>query len=78
MRYDITYDPARDRWYLDASWKTRPETAARIEELRSGPVLGVDLNADHLAVCVLDSSGNPIGAPVTIAVHTAGLQSVAA
>jgi hypothetical protein len=75
VRYDIIHDPARDRWYLDASWKTRPETAPAIEELRSGPVLGVDLNADHLAVCVLDSSGNPIGAPVTIAVHTAGLRA---
>jgi IS605 OrfB family transposase len=36
-------------------------------------VLGVDLNADHLAACVLDCSGNPIGAPATIAVDTAGL-----
>ena len=24
VRYDITYDPARDRWYLDASWKPAP------------------------------------------------------
>ncbi len=24
VRYDIIYDPARDRWYLDASWKTVP------------------------------------------------------
>jgi hypothetical protein len=22
VRYDISYDPARGRWYLDASWKT--------------------------------------------------------
>jgi len=36
-------------------------------------VLGVDLNADHLACCVLDSSGNPVGDPVTIRVDTAGL-----
>jgi hypothetical protein len=26
VRYDITFDPARGRWYLDASWKTTPET----------------------------------------------------
>ena len=38
-------------------------------------MLGVDLNADHLAACVLDGSGNPIGAPVTIRVDTAGLKA---
>ncbi|MGB9308124.1 MAG: hypothetical protein WCB92_31905 [Mycobacterium sp.] len=21
LRYDITYNPAKNRWYLDASWK---------------------------------------------------------
>jgi IS605 OrfB family transposase len=36
-------------------------------------VLGVDLNADHLACCVLGGSGNPIGEPVSIPVQTAGL-----
>ena len=54
VRYDILYDPERDRWYLDASWKTSPEPARDIEELRAGPVLGVDLNDGHLACCVLD------------------------
>jgi IS605 OrfB family transposase len=33
----------------------------------------VDLNADHLATCVLDRAGNPIGQPTTIPVATAGL-----
>lgn len=75
VRYDISYDPTRDRWYLDASWKTAAEPVAELDELRTGPVLGVDLNADHLAACVLDASGNPIGAPVTIAVDTAGLRA---
>ncbi len=75
VRYDITYDPDRRRWYLDASWKTSPEPVPELDELRTGPVLGVDLNADHLAACVLDSSGNPIGEPVTIAVETAGLRA---
>jgi IS605 OrfB family transposase len=36
-------------------------------------VLGVDLNADHLACWVLDASGNPVGAPFSIPVETAGL-----
>jgi hypothetical protein len=44
-----------------------------IEELRTGPVLGVDLNADHLACTVLDGSGNPVGNPVSIPVDIAGL-----
>ncbi len=26
VRYDISYDPDRDRWYLDASWKTAAAT----------------------------------------------------
>src|SRR5271163_3514291 len=72
-RYDISVDPDRGRWYLDASWKTAPQPAPVLGELRAGPVVGVDLNADHLAACVLDASGNPIGAPVSIAVDTAGL-----
>jgi hypothetical protein len=73
VRYDISYDPDRDRWYLDASWKTTPEPARDIEELRAGRVLGVDLNDGHLACCVLDASGNPIGEPLSIDVVTAGL-----
>jgi hypothetical protein len=74
VRYDITFDPARNRWYLDASWKQDPLTAPpSIEQLRTGPVLGVDLNADHLACCILDGSGNPIGDPITIPIATAGL-----
>ncbi len=41
---------------------------------RAGPPsIGVDLNVDHLAVCVLDKSGNPTGQPITIAMVTAGL-----
>jgi IS605 OrfB family transposase len=73
VRYDLIYDPGRDRWYIDASWKTAPEPAPALDELRGGPVLGVDLNADHLACCVLDASGNPIGDPTSIEVATAGL-----
>jgi IS605 OrfB family transposase len=71
VRYDITYDPARDRWY--ASWRTDPQPGLDLAELRAGPVLGVDLNAGHLAVCVLDGSGNPLGEPHTIQLATAGL-----
>jgi IS605 OrfB family transposase len=75
VRYDITFDEALDRWYLDASWKTAPEPAPELDELRHGRVLGVDLNHGHLATCVLDASGNPVGAPVSIDVITAGLRA---
>jgi hypothetical protein len=75
VRYDISYDPARGRWYLDASWASTPAPAATLQELRGGRVLGVDLNADHLAVCVLDASGNPIGKPTSIEVLTDGLSA---
>jgi hypothetical protein len=75
VRYDISYDPDRRRWYLDASWTTCPAPVPELDDLRTGPVLGVDLNADHAAACVLDSSGNPIGEPTTIPVATAGLSS---
>jgi hypothetical protein len=73
VRYDISYDPARDRWYLDASWHTDPDPPASLTDVRVGPVLGVDLNAGHLAVCVLDGSGNPLGEPHTMELVTAGL-----
>ncbi len=73
VRYDISYDPDRDRWYLDASWKTTPEPARDIDELRFGRVLGVDLNEGHLAAYVLDASGNPIGEPLSIDMLTADL-----
>ncbi len=75
VRYDISYDPERGRWYLDASWKTSPEPVPSLDDLRTRRVLGVDLNDGHLAACVLDVSGNPIGAPVSIEVVTAGLRA---
>ncbi len=75
VRYDISFDPDRGRWYLDASWAITPSPTAPLQELRNGPVLGVDLNADHLAACVLDRSGNPVGEPITIPVDTAGLRA---
>jgi len=53
--------PDRNRWYLDASWQTKPARPPALEELRRRRALGVDLNADHLACRVLDPSGNPVG-----------------
>ena len=75
LRYDISYDPDRQRWYLDASWKTPIDTVVALDDLRQGPVLAVDLNAGHLAAWVLDASGNPAGKPVTIGLDLAGLSA---
>ena len=75
VRYDIVFDPQRGRWYLDASWAITPEPSPALAELRSGRILGVDLNADHLAACVLDSSGNPVGEPITIPLHVKKLRA---
>ena len=75
VRYDIVFDPARGRWYLDASWKTSPPPAPTLAELRLHRVCGADLNDGHLAGCVLDASGNPVGAPVSIDVQTVGLRA---
>lgn len=58
IRYDIIFDAARRRWYLDASWQLPVVTAPSLEELRQHWTLGVDLNAGHLDAWVLDSNGN--------------------
>lgn len=73
MRYDVSFDPAADRWYLDASWRAASAPVPRLHELRNRPVVGVDLNAGHMAACVLDRSGSPVGEAVSIEVVTAGL-----
>lgn len=75
VRYDISYDPVRDRWYLDASWRTSPGPASCLDELRAYPVLAVDLNHGHLAVWVVTPDGNPAGPPATIPVVLAGLSA---
>jgi hypothetical protein len=77
VRYDLFWDPARQRWYADASWRL-PAIAAKVlslEELRHDRALGVDLNAEHLDCWVLDPAGNPLGAPLTIPLELAGLEA---
>jgi hypothetical protein len=73
VRYDISYHPDRDRWYLDASWMTVPDPPVELQQLRHHPVVAVDVNAGHLAAVVLDRSGNPVGAPCTIRLDLASL-----
>ena len=73
VRYDISWDPVRGRWYLDASWKAAPAPAPSLDQLRAHPVLAVDLNHGHLAAWTVTSDGNPAGPPVTIPLVLAGL-----
>ncbi len=42
---------------------------------RPAHAIGIDLNANHLAVWVLDAGGNPIGRPVTIPLLLNGLSA---
>jgi hypothetical protein len=73
VRYDISFDPARRRWYLDASWKLPWVAVPTLEALRRQWALGVDLNAEHLDCWVLDPCGNPVGPPRAIPLELAGL-----
>jgi hypothetical protein len=73
IRYDISHDPARDRWYIDASWRTSPVPAPALDDLRQAPVLAVDLNHGHLDAWTVTPDGNPAGPPVTIPLALAGL-----
>jgi hypothetical protein len=73
VRYDISCDPARGRWYLDASWKTAPAPAPSLGDLQTGPVVAIDLNHGHLAVAAIGVDGNILGVPATIGLDLAGL-----
>jgi hypothetical protein len=72
VRYDITHDAARDRWYLDASWTTHTGPPPTLEVLRAHRSVGVDLNDGHLACWVLTPDGNPTGPPITITTDMTG------
>ena len=63
VRYDIHLDPARGRWYLDASWRAPARPVPGISELRQAPVVAVDVNAGHLAAWTVTPDGNPAGPP---------------
>ncbi|MBT2539375.1 hypothetical protein J7E99_01290 [Streptomyces sp. ISL-44] len=74
VRYDITHDPERGRWYLDASWSIPNTTLPTPVDLAAAGVrvLAVDLNADHFAACVVDAHGNPVGEPFTVPTDLTG------
>jgi IS605 OrfB family transposase len=66
VRYDISCDPKKDRFYIDASWKCSPPSIPDLDQLRQQRVLAVDLNEGHLAAMVVDPSGNPVGRPIAV------------
>ncbi|MEU0057073.1 IS200/IS605 family accessory protein TnpB-related protein [Streptomyces sp. NPDC006334] len=63
VAYRIHYDTGRTRWYVTAAWQSPPAPAIPIEAALASGVIGIDMNADHLAAWRLDVHGNPIGAP---------------
>ena len=67
VRYDISWDPVRGRWYLDASWQAAPSLTPSLEELRAFPVLAADLNHGHLAAWVVNPAGPPVTIPLVLA-----------
>ena len=60
-------------WSDPYSWRLPATRTPSIEELRDQGVLGVDLNAGHLAAVVVDRSGNAVGTPATIPLELSGL-----
>jgi hypothetical protein len=73
VRYDLLLDPARGRWYADASWRLPARPMPSLESLRNHRALGVDLNAERLDCWALDPAGNPLGSPHTIPLGLPGL-----
>nr|WP_203729750.1 IS200/IS605 family accessory protein TnpB-related protein [Streptomyces sp. SID12501] len=63
IAYRIHYDAGRDRWYVTASWQLPATPTLPIEAALAHGVIGVDMNADHLAAWRLDTHGNPTGSP---------------
>ena len=72
VSYELTFDPGKGYWFLDASWRPAPVEVPSLHQLRSLHTLAVDLNADHIAAWVVTPDGNPIGDPITIAYDSAG------
>ncbi|MEU5102789.1 IS200/IS605 family accessory protein TnpB-related protein [Streptomyces sp. NPDC021354] len=63
VAYRIHFDVGRGRWYLTCSWQIPLVKTVPLEAVRSSGLVGVDMNADHLAAWRLDTHGNPVGEP---------------
>ncbi|MBA2807766.1 transposase [Streptomyces sp. KM273126] len=72
VAYRIHEDVLRGRWYLTASWTIPPVKAVPLAAARTGGLVGVDTNADHLAAWHLDAHGNPVGEPLRFGYDLSG------
>ncbi|MEU3896323.1 IS200/IS605 family accessory protein TnpB-related protein [Streptomyces sp. NPDC045251] len=63
VAYRIHHDTSRGRWYVTASWQKPAAPTLPLAAALTEGVVGVDMNADHLAAWHLDTHGNPIGDP---------------
>lgn len=63
VAHRIHYDTDRDRWYVTAAWQIPVSQAVPIAAALAHGVIGVDMNADHLAAWRPDVHGNPTGSP---------------
>ncbi|WP_425245505.1 IS200/IS605 family accessory protein TnpB-related protein [Streptomyces sp. NEAU-NA10] len=72
VAYRIHEDTTRGRWYLTASWTIPAVQTVPLAAARTGGLVGVDTNADHLAAWRLDPHGNPVGAPLRFGYDLSG------
>ena len=75
VRLDVQPDTdgkGRVRTYLRVSWARPSAETVDLAAARTGGVVGVDLNADHLAATRVDTSGNPGGRPVRVPLDLTG------
>ncbi|MEU9474105.1 IS200/IS605 family accessory protein TnpB-related protein [Streptomyces avermitilis] len=63
VAYRIHLDVDRGRWYVTASWQIPVAKTIPITAVLAHGVIGVDMNAGHLAAWRLDVHGNPTGTP---------------
>ncbi|WP_343245674.1 IS200/IS605 family accessory protein TnpB-related protein [Streptomyces sp. SID4985] len=75
VAYRIHEDTVRGRWYLTALWSLPAVTVLPLTAARTRGLIGVDMNADHLAAWRLDAHGNPVGAPRTFGYDLSGTAS---
>jgi IS605 OrfB family transposase len=78
VRVDVetsTDAKGRARTYLRVSWVRSKPSTPELPEARSGGVVGVDLNADHLAAARVDTAGNPVGRPVRVPLDLANVST---
>jgi hypothetical protein len=74
--YDVTYNVDKGRWYLEASFRPAPPPVPEWDTLKRDPglrILAGDLNGGHVACCVVDRAGNPVGPPWDVPLALAGL-----